>query len=225
MFRTFVALGLGLGLALTLAGDAVGASTDGHKYVGVKKCKSCHKKKLIGNQYAKWQEAKHSQAFETLKGEEAIKLAKEKGIAKPPHEAEECLKCHATGYGLKPDQIAKKPLLLSDGVQCESCHGPGNDYKKKKIMADHDKSVAGGMWEPGEDEKICTNCHNDESPSWDPGKYELAGGGTAGFDHEQAKEEIAHPIPEDVKGRYIEIEKERKAKKKKKGGAADEDEE
>jgi hypothetical protein len=59
------------------------------------------------------------------------------------------------------------------------------------------------------------------SPSWDPGRYELADGGTAGFDHEQAKEEIAHPIPEDVKGRYIEIEKERKAKKK--GGAADED--
>jgi hypothetical protein len=218
MFRTLVALGLGLGLALTLAGDAVGASTGEHKYVGVQKCKSCHKKKLIGNQYAKWQEMKHSEAFETLKGDEAIKLAKEKGIAKPPHEADECLKCHATAYGLKREQFAKRPLKLSDGVQCESCHGPGNDYKKKKIMSDHDKSVAGGMWEPGKDEKICLNCHNDESPSWDPGKYELAGGGTAGFDHEQAKEKIAHPIPEDVKGRYLEIEKKRKAEKKARGG-------
>ena len=133
------------------------------------------------------------------------------------------MKCHATGYGLKREQLAKRPLKLFDGVQCESCHGPGKDYAKKKIMSDRDKALAAGMWEPGEDEKICTDCHNDESPSWDIGKYELAGGGTAGFDFEQAKEEIAHPIPEDVKGRYLELEKQKKAKKKGRGQAEEEE--
>ncbi len=216
MVRMLVALGLGL----ALVGGPVGSSAAESKYVGVKKCRSCHKKELIGNQYAKWQDTKHAKAFEALKSEDAVKIAKEKGLAKPPHEAPECLKCHVTAYDVDPAMIAKKPLDPAKGVQCESCHGPGSAYRKKKIMSDREKSIAAGMWEPGKDEKICTACHNDESPSWDPAKYKLAGGGTAGFDHEQAMEEIAHPIPEDVKGRYIEIEKERKKK-----GKADADEE
>jgi hypothetical protein len=215
MVRMLVALGLGL----ALVGGAVGASAADSKYVGVKKCKSCHKKELIGDQYGKWQEMKHSKAFETLQSEDALKIAKEKGLAKPPHEAPECLKCHVTAYDVDPAMIAKKPLKPADGVQCESCHGPGSAYRKKKVMADREKSLAAGMWEPGKDEKICTGCHNDESPTWEPAKYKVAGG-TVGFDHEQAMEEIAHPIPEDVKGRYLEIEKERK-----KQGKAEEDEE
>jgi hypothetical protein len=137
-----------------------------------------------------------------LKGEDALKIAKEKGLTKPPSESEECVKCHATAYGLKPEQVAKKPLKLSDGVQCESCHGPGSKYKKKKTMSDRDKSVAAGLWIP--DEETCTGCHNDESPLWEE----------RGFDFEKAKEKIAHNIPEDVKGKYIQIEKERKAAKK-----------
>ena len=81
-------------------------------------------------------------------------------------------------------------------------------------MSDHDKAVAKGMWNPGEDEKICLACHNDESPTWDPAK---------GFDFEAAKKKIAHPIPEDVKGKYLEIVKQRKGAGG--GGEDDEDEE
>ena len=60
------------------------------------------------------------------------------------------------------------------------------------------------MWDPGNDQTICTQCHNDESPTF------------AGFDFEERKEEIVHPIPPEVKGRYLELEKEarRKAKEK-----------
>jgi hypothetical protein len=83
-------------------------------------------------------------------------------------------------------------------------------------MSDHDKSIAAGMWEPGEDEKICTGCHNDESPTWDAEK---------GFDYEERKEEIAHAIPEDVKGKYLEVEKKRKAERKAAGEDVDDDEE
>jgi hypothetical protein len=225
MVRTLVGLSLGLALVVGLAlvrepADAAAAES---KYVGFKKCKSCHKKELIGNQIAKWKEMKHSKAYESLQSADALKIAKEKGLSTPPHEAPECLKCHVTAYDVDPALISKKPLDPADGVQCESCHGPGSAYRKKKVMADRDKAVAAGMWEPENDEKICTACHNDESPSWDPTKYTLADGSTAGFDHEQAMEEIAHPIPEDVKGRYLEVEKEMKAKKK--GGAAEDEEE
>jgi hypothetical protein len=120
------------------------ASAKEPQYVGAKKCKSCHKKELMGNQYGEWEKGVHHKAFETLKSDDAVKIAAEK--------------------------------------QCESCHGPGSLYRKKKVMSDRDKSVAAGMWEPEKDAKICTACHNDESPTWDPAK---------GFDHEARMEEIA----------------------------------
>ena len=51
----------------------------------------------------------------------------------------------------------------------------------------------------------------DRSPSWDPKKFKLANGSTVGFDYEQGKEKIAHEIPEDVKGHYLELLEKKKA--------------
>jgi hypothetical protein len=76
-------------------------------------------------------------------------------------------------------------------------------------MSDYKKAVAAGMWEPSKDLKICTSCHNDESPTFD------------GFEFEDMKEKIDHPIPEAVKGRYLEEVKLRKAR----GESDDDDEE
>jgi cytochrome c peroxidase len=193
-----IVIGFAVVFSLTLGGIA--SADSAFKYVGAGKCKTCHKKELIGNQYGAWEKAGHSKAFETLKGEKAIAIAKEKGIAGAPSEADECLKCHATAAGLGPNDFDKKPLSNSDGVQCESCHGPGSAYKKKKTMADHDASLAAGMLVP--DEKTCAKCHNDTSPTF------------AGFDYAEAKKKIDHSIPEDVKGKYIEVEKQRKAEGK-----------
>jgi hypothetical protein len=203
-------------VAIGLALVAGAANAEEFQYVGVKKCKSCHKKELIGDQYGKWKEMKHAKAFETLKGEKAAEIAKEKGLTEPASKSEKCLKCHVTAYGKPASAFAKKPVPEADGVGCESCHGPGSKYKKKKTMSDHDKAVAAGMWEPGKDEKVCTACHNDESPTWDA---------ATGFDYEKRKEEIAHAIPEDVKGKYIEVEKKLKAEKKASGAAVEEEEE
>ena len=211
MRRSFIWIVAAVGFAL-FVGVGAGSAAE-FKYIGASKCKTCHKKELMGDQYVEWQKASHSKAFETLKSEKALEIAKEKGLAGAPHESDECLKCHMTGHGLPATAFAKKPLKASDGVQCESCHGPGSAYKKKKTMSDRDKSIAAGMWEPDKDEKICTACHNDESPTWDAAK---------GFDYEERKKEIAHPIPEDVKGNYIEMAKKLKAEK---GGGDDEEEE
>ena len=178
------------------------ASAAEHKYVGVQDCARCHKKELIGDQYGVWKKADHSKAFETLKGDKAKKIAKEKGLSVPPSEADECVKCHATAHGLQKAQLMKKPLKLEDGVQCESCHGPGSDYRKKKTMADEKKAKAAGLMLP--DEKTCTTCHNSDSPTWDAAK---------GFDFEAMKKKIAHPIPKDVKGHYLEREKEAREKR------------
>jgi hypothetical protein len=196
------AIGVLAVMTMSLGLLTTSVSAQEHKYTGVKDCSRCHKKELIGDQAAVWKKTAHAKAFETLKSDKAVKLAKEKGIAGPPHEADECVRCHATAHGVTPEQTEKRPLRLQDGVQCESCHGPGSDYKANKVMSDHDASVKAGLWAPGDNEKICTACHNDESPSF------------KSFDYEEAKEKIAHPIPEEVKGHYLELEQEQRKKAK-----------
>lgn len=176
-----------------------------HDFVGVGKCKSCHKKELMGDQVASWRKGPHHRAYETLKNEASLAIATERGLSEPPHEAAECLVCHVTAYDVPPARIAH-PVEWADGVQCESCHGPGRDYRKKKIMSDVDKARTKGLWD-SDDPAICTTCHNEKSPTFDPARYTLADGTTSGFDFAQAVERIAHPIPEDVKGRYLELAK------------------
>lgn len=183
-----------------------------HQYVGALKCKTCHKKKLIGNQYAAWLERDpHAQAYRTLESEASKAIAVERGLDTPPAQADACLRCHVTAHGVAPTLLSK-PLDPADGVQCESCHGPGRDYRKKKIMSKPQVARKKGLWDAEGDASICAHCHNAESPTFDPERYTLPDGTTAGFDFEQARQRIAHPIPEDVKGHYLELEKAAKAK-------------
>jgi formate-dependent nitrite reductase cytochrome c552 subunit len=168
-------------LALTVAvGAQAQEKKPEHKFIGVKKCSTCHKTEAKGNQFAKWQASPHAKAFATLAGEKALAIAKEKGMAKPPQESPECLKCHVTGYG-KPAELFDVGFAKEDGVGCESCHGPGMDYMKMNVMKDRALSVAAGLVIP--DEKSCTTCHNQESPSF------------KGFDFKKAYALIAHPNP------------------------------
>jgi len=156
-----------------------------HNYVGVKKCGMCHKKEAEGNQLKIWKDSKHAKAYEALKTEKADKIAMEK-FGKKAIEADECLKCHVTGHGLDASRFGKK-FKVEDGVQCEACHGPGSDYKSKKIMKDQDKSVEKGLIVYADDaaiEKLCKTCHNDESPTFKE------------FDFAKMWDKIKHPIPE-----------------------------
>lgn len=209
--RRWTWLGALSGLAVAVALGRGAPAEPVHQYVGAAKCKSCHAKELMGDQYGIWKaEDPHHRAFESLKSEASRAIAAKRGLAKPAHEAPECLECHVTAFGVPATQIAT-PLDPSEGVQCESCHGPGRDYRKKKIMSDHEQAHAKGLWYADKDAAICTKCHNERSPTFDPKRYTLPNGRTAGFDFEQAKARIPHPIPEDVKGHYLEREKQRRA--------------
>ena len=184
-----------------------------HDYVGFEKCRTCHEKELMGNQVQAWSEGPHHRAYETLTSEASAAIAKELGIETPPHESAACLSCHVTAYGVPPVRIAN-PVDAVDGVQCESCHGPGRDYRKKKIMADSEVAKSKGLWDAAGSEGICVACHNTESPTYDPERYLRADGTTAGFDFEIAKTRVPHAIPSDVKGRFIELEEAEKAAEK-----------
>ena len=159
---------------------AHGADAPVHKYVGVAKCGMCHKSEAKGNQFGVWQKMAHSKAYQMLAGEAALKIAKEKGLAKPPQQSDECLKCHITGFG-KPAAAFDATYKREEGVTCEACHGAGSDYWAIKVMKDRTAAVAAGLVLP--DEKTCTQCHNKESPTF------------KGFVFKEYAAKIAHPNP------------------------------
>lgn len=154
----------------------------GHEIVGTPKCKACHKKKT-GDQWKIWSESAHAGAFETLASEESRKIAAEKGLGDPQSE-EACLKCHVTRAIIGDDAVVAEKGKYSDseGVGCEACHGPGSDYKPKKIMNDPEAARAAGLIMITTADG-CTQCHNEESPTF------------KGFDFEERMAEIAHPVP------------------------------
>lgn len=153
-------------------------------YVGVKKCKGCHMTSKSGNQYKKWMEGPHAGAYETLANEESKAVAAKLGLKEDPQKAGQCLKCHITAYGVDKELLAAT-YKIEEGVQCEACHGPGSDYYKLSAM----KGLADGSVKAEDvgyimaDEKLCVTCHNEESPTYIPFKFE-----------EKVKK-VAHPTP------------------------------
>ncbi len=189
MNTTLVISGLGLAFAVSCV---LGQSGDPSKLISVKKCAMCHKKDAKGNQYGKWQSMGHAKAYELLGTEEAKAVAAKLGIDNPQTSGQ-CLKCHSTAYFFT-ETLQTDVVKLENGVSCQSCHGPGEDYKKKSVMESLEASIAGGMVHPAK-EKSCTQCHNDTSPTWDPNRYTLADGLKTGFDVDQAYEKIKHERP------------------------------
>ncbi len=162
-----------------IASTAVPAFAE-NSYVGVDGCKMCHKKEATGDQYGKWSAGPHAGAYATLATDAAKEAATKAGIEGNPQEAAECLKCHVTAAGADAALLGKK-YKVEDGVGCESCHGPGDEYKSMKIMKDHDAAVAAGLNVPNAE--TCTTCHNEDSPTF------------AGFDFDEYAAKIAHKIP------------------------------
>lgn len=151
---------------------AAGAVRADAKYIGAKMCKSCHSSAETGNQYGAWEEMLHAKAFETLGSEKAKAIATERGLG-DPQQADECLRCHVTGHG-EPADMVKKSLDPKMGVQCESCHGPGETHLRGRMAAAAKKSADAPAWvelpegemtsSPGID--TCLRCHNDDSPTF-----------------------------------------------------------
>jgi len=133
--------------------------------IGAPKCKSCHKAKT-GDQWKIWTESAHARAFETLASEESHKIAADKGLGDPQQE-EACLKCHVTKASLGAGAVINEKAKYADseGVGCESCHGPGSDYKSKKVMVDPEAARLAGLVMI-KDAEGCTQCHNEESPTF-----------------------------------------------------------
>lgn len=157
-----------------------------HQFVGDQVCGMCHKADKSGAQFTKWQASKHSQAMKVLETPDADKIAAAHGVKGKAADAKECLECHQTAYDAPASMVGPK-YSKEDGVQCESCHGAGNDYKTMSTMKDHQKALAAGLaalsLDDGSAEKLCETCHNKKSPTF------------KSFDFKKMWAEIAHPVP------------------------------
>jgi len=156
------------------------AYADEHKYIGVSKCKMCHSSDAKGNQYKIWSESAHAKAYDTLASEAAKKTAERVGLKTDPQKSAECLKCHVAGFGVK-DDLKVESFNIANGVQCENCHGAGNDYKGLSTMKDRQKAQEAGLVIPTKE--TCLKCHNPESPNYKE------------FNYDAYYKKIAHPMP------------------------------
>jgi len=147
-----------------------------HKFTGVMACATCHTGPKFNFQFSQWRMSKHAQAYAVLGTPNAFALARTNGVTGDPQKAGECLKCHATGAGTEAASLLKG-FDLTDGVQCESCHGPGADYSPEAVMLDKATARAKGLL--AVNAKTCVPCH--EKAHGKP------------FDYEKAVKEISHP--------------------------------
>jgi len=137
-----------------------------HQFTGTSKCRVCHMSKEKGDQYGVWKNSKHAQAYQTLATEEAQKAAAKAGKTdKPPQENPACLKCHVAGWDAPPEMLGPK-YDKTEGVTCESCHGPGKDYSTLKVMKDKELATQNGLIL--KKQETCPACHNKESPTYKP---------------------------------------------------------
>ncbi len=185
----FFLLSSGIFLIGPSSTEVLGAEEETFEYVGVTKCKMCHKSAKQGEQFGLWEKTGHAKAFETLATDAALAEAKERGIENP-QTAPECLKCHATAFAVM-DDLENQKITLEEGVSCESCHGPGKSYMKKKTMtairAGEVDGASLGLIQPTEE--VCVECHTPEGNSF-----------FKEFVYEERIQKIPHPIPEAAEG-------------------------
>ncbi|MCB2086799.1 MAG: hypothetical protein H6920_02030 [Sphingomonadaceae bacterium] len=174
--KTFIisALPLLAGLALLAGGgSSADAQSNGARIEGVATCagSTCHGR-AEGNgeavrqdEIATWQEPSsasgaHSRAYAVLsspRGRQIIASLKGAGN----YRESDCLGCHTT---YEPG-VAKGPRYqISDGVGCESCHGPASGWLAAHYAkpATHDSNVANGLrrlTNPQVRAGVCLDCH------------------------------------------------------------------
>ncbi len=143
------------------------------RYEGVASCagSTCHGR-AEGNgavvrqdEISTWQEPSsqsgaHSRAYAVLAGRRGQQIADSLGLGRAT-DAPACLGCHAT-YAPAAQRGAR--FRLSDGVGCESCHGPAEGWLATHYArpATHASNIADGLIaldRPQDRANNCLDCH------------------------------------------------------------------
>jgi len=114
------------------------------------------------NEYSVWvTQDKHARAFSALSSPLSQRMARNLGLKQSPEAAAQCLNCHALDV---PATQRTHTFDLTDGVTCESCHGPAAAWLGEHTARNwrHEQSVARGMYDTKDltrrPEK-CLSCH------------------------------------------------------------------
>ena len=128
-------------------------AADPPKYTGPGSCSSpsCHggvqarsDNSVWQNEYSTWVvKDKHAQAYSVLSNAVAMRMARILGLP-GASTAPKCLACHA--LDVPADQRART-FDATDGVSCESCHGPASNWLGPHTTRGwtHEQSVDAGM--------------------------------------------------------------------------------
>ena len=169
---------------ITMAGRTFPPKVDSPlKFTGAGSCNQAkchgHKSKPRANEYTTWAKAEvHSAGYSVLFEEDSQKIGKDFGLKGKPEESKECTVCHTLSIEDKPDLKGEK-YDVNEGVTCELCHGPAEQYlephakpyEPKGVTGDeltakraerHDQSVKQGMWnakDPRTRLETCVFCH------------------------------------------------------------------
>jgi peroxiredoxin len=124
----------------------------GVAFVGAGACRDCHRR-----EYEQWSRTPHAAAF-------AVLLREGRGSDR------NCSPCHTTGTGMKGgfgDEPATGGPMTN--VQCEVCHGPGDDHVK--APADLKKATIYGITDQCSFciiQGVCATCHDQKNdPDFD----------------------------------------------------------
>jgi len=121
------------------------------KYVGAKVCGTCHD---ADGQH--WKHSMHPNSIQTLTSATENKPrdfhdfelwvvrmgnGEKYGLPTRANESRYCLPCHETAFGVPAEMIATS-FDPKDGIQCESCHGPGSAHMEIEAIKKSGKGIA-----------------------------------------------------------------------------------
>ncbi|MEO6120174.1 MAG: multiheme c-type cytochrome [Terriglobales bacterium] len=148
------------------------------KFTGPGSCSSggCHgsvapkkETRISQNEYSIWvtQDA-HARAFATLEKPVSVRMAKILGLNSAAAAAPKCLACHALS---PPASHRGRAIETSDGVSCESCHGPASEWLGPHSIRGTDRktSLQAGMIDtknPIRRTEVCASCHVGTAEKW-----------------------------------------------------------
>jgi YVTN family beta-propeller protein len=145
----------------SLPGPAGGPSSSSDRYyLGEAACRRCHYGTGKNDPHSRWYLSKHAESYAVLAQPESVEIARLSGIDVDPLQSPVCLKCHTTASDTEAWR-RDEGFHLEDGIQCESCHGPGSEYAAAEIMAKPDAAMRAGLLMPSEED--CRVCHLEKS--------------------------------------------------------------
>jgi hypothetical protein len=142
------------------------------KHLGVVNCASslCHgsitpwkDSNVLQTEYVTWSRVdKHaSKAYSVLFEERSQRIARNLGLKEPAQASKLCLDCHTHN---PPPARRGERFKLADGVGCEACHGPSENWIRSHVApgATHKDNLERGLYptsEPVAQARLCISCH------------------------------------------------------------------